>query len=54
MCTFGTGLKNNNKKKQCIENTPLDFLGGAVDRNLPANCRGQGFDPWVDPVATGN
>ena len=28
-----------------------DFPGGPVVRNLPANSRGHGFDPWCRKIA---
>ena len=46
MYTFGTSLKK--KKKGSVSRTPpLDFPGGAVDRNLPANAGVTGFIPGL-------
>ena len=28
----------------------MDFPGGAVDKNLHANARGPGFDPWFRKI----
>ena len=28
----------------------VDFPGGPVIKNLPANCRGHGFNPWPGKI----